>query len=109
MSARFSPALSRFLADYGMLFVLIVLCLYYSWATIAEQSPAGAAGGEQLAGDLAASLERGARVLIVGRETEEDVAFTRALLERLPAAGLDVAAVVNGQPSDAREALERLA
>src|SRR5262245_48903671 len=98
MTIRPTAALSRFLADYGMLFVLLVLCLFYSWATIAEQSPAGAAGGEELARDLTARLPRGARVLIVGRDTEEDVAFTRALLERLPAAGLEVAAVVNGQP-----------
>jgi ribose transport system permease protein len=108
-TARLSPALSRFLADYGMVIVLLVLCLFYAWATFTEQHPTGAAGGEQLAADLVAGLPRGASVLIVGRDTEEDAAFTRALLERLPAAGIDVAAAVNGQPPDAREALERIA
>ena len=36
---------SRFVADYGMVFVLLLLCGYFSWATDAEQSPVGAAGG----------------------------------------------------------------
>ena len=32
---------SRFVSDYGMLFVLLLLCGYFSWATEAEQSPEG--------------------------------------------------------------------
>ena len=44
-----NKVLSRFVADYGMVFVLLLLCGYFSWATEAEQSPEGAAGGRQVA------------------------------------------------------------
>ena len=46
------PILSRFLSEYGMVLVLLLLCGYYSFATYAEQDPGGAAGGEQLARDV---------------------------------------------------------
>ncbi|MBI4604360.1 MAG: ABC transporter permease [Planctomycetes bacterium] len=100
--------LSRLLAEHGMLLVLLVLCAYYSWATFAVQHPAGAAGGEQLAREISSRFPPPARVLVVARDTEEDAAFAGALRQGLEAAGLEAAAVVYGQPADAREALEGL-
>jgi ribose transport system permease protein len=102
-------AFSRFVADYGMVFVLLLLCAYYSWATLTEQHPTGAAGGEQLARQISSQSSQGAQVLIVTRDSQEDVEFAETLRTRLTAAGLTVAGVIQGQPSEARQALERVA
>jgi ribose transport system permease protein len=105
----FSPFHFRFLSEYGMVLVLMALCVYYSFATYAEQDRRGAGGGEQLAREVVHQTKAGASVLIVVRDTQEDVAFAVALEQRLESAGLVVVGVVNGQPSDARAALARLA
>jgi ribose transport system permease protein len=105
---RLRRALGRFLTDYGMALVLLLLCLYYSAATFAEQDPTGAPGGEQLAGTVLGRVGRPGTVLVVTRDTQEDAAFAGALQQRMEAAGVHVIAV-HGQPADARAALARLA
>jgi ribose transport system permease protein len=101
--------LSRLAADYGILLALAALCLYFSAVTYTEQFPTGAAGGQQLAADIARQFPRGASVLIVARDNREDAAFADTLQGELERAGMQVAAVVKGQPADAREALEKRA
>ncbi|HEU0010058.1 MAG TPA: hypothetical protein VFT34_09615, partial [Verrucomicrobiae bacterium] len=63
-----SRRLPAWLDHYGMAGVLVLLCLYYSWATYKEQQPRGAAAAKRTAAQLQASGS-GARVLIVGRTT----------------------------------------
>jgi ribose transport system permease protein len=106
---RLSVLLSWLLSEHGMLLVLLGLCAYFSWVTIAEQRLAGAAGGEVLAEEIAKQAAPGTRVLIVVRDTAKDAAFANELQERLTAAGLKVVEVVRGEPAAARKALSRLA
>src|SRR6516165_3191675 len=106
---RLPRALARFLSDYGMSLVLLLLCVYYSCVTFAEQNPTGAAGGGELARTVLARVGSSGRVLIVTGTTQDDAAFADALRQRLEAAGVEVAADVRGRPSDARAALQRLA
>jgi ribose transport system permease protein len=105
---RVEISLYRFLSGYGMLLVLALLCAYFSWVTWAEQQPSGAGAGEQLAKDLARRGPRASRVLIAARNTPDDLQFCRALRENLAQAGLTVLGVINGEPVDARRALEKL-
>jgi len=102
-------AASRFMADYGMLLALLALCAFFSWVTLDEQRPAGADGGAGLARRIAREAAPGARVLVVTRASDEDREFARALAEGLTAAGLKVVETVQGEPADARKALDRLA
>jgi len=102
---RLKAALSRFMSDYGMLFVLLLLCAYYSYVTWDEQHPGGASAGEQLARDIIEGFGQQARALIVAGEGEEERAFADTLRERLSAAGLTVVDTVKGRPADARRAL----
>jgi ribose/xylose/arabinose/galactoside ABC-type transport system permease subunit len=108
-SKAFKNSASRFLSDYGMLLVLLVLGVFFSYVTWTEQHPTGAGGGKQLVGDLARTQEPGKRVLIVARASDEDRAFAEALRTGLTKAGLNVTDVVTGQPADARRAIERIA
>jgi ribose transport system permease protein len=106
---RLPRVLARFLSDYGMSLVLLLLCIYYSCVTFAEQDPTGAVGGEELARTVLGRVGSSGRVLIVTGNTQDDAAFADALRQRLETAGVEVTADVRGRPSNAREALQRLA
>lgn len=100
---------ARFFADYGMIFVLLLLCIYYSAATLREQHPSDAAAGRQLARQITSQFGRAAHVLIVTGGNREDLALAQTLREQLQSAGIAVVGTVNGQPPDARAALEKIA
>lgn len=91
---------SRFAASYGMVFVLLLLCAYYSWATFAEQQPGGAEAADQ----VAAMLQPNESVLVVARDTPDDALFADTLKTRVS----NVVESVKGQPAGVRAALERL-
>lgn len=102
------PALQRLLSDYGMVFVLLLLCAFFSAVTLTEQTPTGESAARQLASDLIHSPGKGGKVLIAVRSQSDDALFARSLEQALTAAGLQVT-VATGEPHDAREALQKLA
>ena len=104
-----SSTLSRLLADYGMVFVLALLCAFFSFATYTEQHPSGEAAAAQLAADIAKQFGKSPRVFIAVRDQAEDAAFAAKLEAELKFAGATVAAVVRGEPKDAREVLRSMA
>lgn len=92
-----------------MLLVLVLLCAFFSVMTYSEQSPSGAAAGQQVAETLRAQLPRGGAILIAIREQPDDVEFARSLEADWIAAGGRVAGTARGEPSEARAILQRLA
>jgi ribose transport system permease protein len=107
-------AFSRFLSQYGMLFVLLLLCAFFSLATLRPQHPAGADAARALEPAILAATapggpEAGAAVLIAARTGEADARFARELARRLTARGRPAAAVVTGDPAALREALASFA
>jgi len=101
---------SRFLSQYGMLFVLLLLCAFFSLATLRPQHPAGADAARALEPAILAATapggtHAGAAVLIAARAGETDARFARELARRLAARGRPPAAVVTGDPAALREAL----
>jgi ribose transport system permease protein len=101
--------LGRWLADYSMVLVLLLLAGYFSWATLAEQYPTGRSAGARLGDDVVRQTGAGSRVLIAIRATRDDEEFADALAARLKAAGITPVAVLKGKPADIREALEDMA
>ncbi|MGB8170831.1 MAG: ABC transporter permease [Chthoniobacteraceae bacterium] len=99
--------LANFLSDYGMIFVLVALCVFFSIATRQDQYPSGEAAGRQLAEDIRQQIGKGARVLIAARAQPEDTLFSATLVKELELFN-GTAIVVKGEPSDAREALRKL-
>ena len=110
MSARRKLSLldRPFVRDYGMLFVLLLLGGLFSALTIKEQHPTGEDAGRQVADFIVAKHGKQARVLIVTRNTAEDLAFSHATAERLQGSGANVPATVNGAAPDARKAIEAI-
>ncbi|HAV61485.1 MAG TPA: sugar-transporting ATPase [Verrucomicrobiales bacterium] len=100
--------MKRLLSDYGMVLVLLALCVFFSAITYTEQHPAGESGGRELARQIIDQADPGATVLIAARAHEEDRLFAEALRNALAAGGITVVEVINGEPSDARRALQSL-
>jgi len=98
--------LGDFVRDYGMVFVLLLLMLLFSVATLAEQNPTGADAGRQVADRIVRRAGAAAGIVIVTRDTEDDRAFAGAIEARLAERGPTVHATVNGSPADARRTLE---
>jgi ribose transport system permease protein len=96
-------------AESGMGLVLAGLCLFFSFATIKEQSAMSEAGALALAETIFAKHGNEARVLVATAGLPEEVAFAAALERGLEAAGVQPLAVVSGEPREARAALERIA
>jgi ribose transport system permease protein len=102
-------AMSRLLSEYGMILVLLLLCAYFSVVTYREQSPTGAAAGRQLAAAIHTEAGGTARVLIVVRDLADDTAMADQMRRDLEASGAHVLDVVQGEPKDARAAIQKLA
>ncbi len=103
------PSIRRFVSDYGMVFVLLLLCAFFSVATVSEQSPVGKDAATQVAGQVRAlGLGRGATVLIATADQPADATFP-TWLEKEIGGDFKVVGIAKGEPRDAREALARLA
>jgi len=102
-------ALSRFLSNYGMIGVLLLLCAFFSVVTYSEQSPTGEAAAKQVFAAIQQQFGKTARVLVAASDQPDDTAFARELERDLTASGVPALAVVKGQPRDAREALQKIA
>ncbi len=100
---------SRFLADYGMIFVLLLLCAFFSVVTYTEQSPTGEAAAKQVVASIQEQFGKAPRVLIAASDQPDDAAFSTKLERDLAASGAQVIATVKGEPKDAREALQKAA
>lgn len=103
------PFLSRFLSAYGMVFVLALLCAFFSFATYTEQHPTGADAARQLASSILQQFGKSARVLIAVPNQPDAAAFADILQAALTKAGATVVAIVKGEPKDARVALQTVA
>jgi ribose transport system permease protein len=99
---------SRFLADYGIIFVLLALCAFFSVATLDEQHPTGAAAGLELGADILSQTQPAATVFIVVRNTPDDGAFAAALTKALSAQGRSVLGTARGQPDEMLQAMKQL-
>jgi len=100
---------SRFLGDYGMVLVLVLLCVFFSVATYSDQSPAGDAAARQVAGAIRHQFGQTPRVLVAAGNQPGDAAFAAGIARELAASGTPVLATVNGEPKDARAALANIA
>ncbi len=88
-----------------MLVALLLLCVFFSIVTWTEQYPQG----REAARELAAQMRSGGQVLIVVRPQAEDKAFAQEVQAALAERDVTVMEVVQGEPKDARAALQRAA
>ena len=94
-----------FSSDYGMLGVLVILCVFFSWITFEEQQPEGVEAAEKLEQVINETFDAPGRVLIAGRRTDSGQAFTSRLNELLTHSEWEVAAMVQGGPPGVGEGI----
>ena len=99
---------ARFLADYGMILALVLLCAFFSAVTYSDQSPKGAAAAKQIITVIGQQFGKTPRVLIAASDQPDDAAFTASIESALIASGAEVVAIAKGEPKDAREALVKV-
>ena len=92
-----------------MLVVLLLLCAYFSYATLSETQPTGAAAASQLAAAIIAEFEAPANVLIVTNRSHDDQTLGTVLKTELDAHDFNVLASVQGAPADAAQQLTAIA
>ncbi|MBU2626222.1 MAG: ABC transporter permease [candidate division Zixibacteria bacterium] len=105
MSYRSSFA--RFLSDYGMLGVLVLLCLLFSVLTMSDQHPVGRDAAVSLISVLP-ELPPDAGVAIVMQSNGSDSIFAETLLDSLRVRGI-AGHLIAGDPAAIRESLRILA
>jgi ribose transport system permease protein len=92
----------RTFSDYGMLAILLLLCLLFSIMTIREQHPVGARAAEKLLGQLQENPLTGA-ILIIAQPNDQDKAFAEALTGSFQ--GRLATFSIHGDPAAIRNAL----
>jgi ribose transport system permease protein len=91
--------MQKFISQYGVVFVLALLCAYYSFATLNPQHPADAAAGRKLASYITRQLPN-ANVLIVIRDSDDDRAFAASIQQSLEGKNVKPLGIVAGEPRD---------
>ncbi len=100
--------MARLFTDYGMLLVLLALCVLFSLLTIHQQTPSGEAAAEQLTARVLGDCNKADAILVVGAEKKESGDLAVVVGEKLQAAGFAKARTVVGTPADLRAALDDL-
>ncbi len=91
---------SIFSSDYGMLGVLFILCVFFSWITLEEQQPVGTEGAEEIFHEIKSEFNKPGAVLIAGRKSQSGKAFVEKLNLLLLEEGWTVQSKVFGGPPD---------
>ena len=94
-------------SDYGMLGVLVLLCVFFSVITYEEQQPLGKDGAERLFAKISNDFEESGTVIIAGKNSNDGQKFVLHLENELKRTGWDVAAAISGSPVDIGKALRR--
>lgn len=98
----------RLFTEYGMVLVLLLLGVFFSVATISEQSPVGEVAAKGVATEIAALPGDSLRIFIAVGNEPDDAVFASTLEQELKGSGRTVIAVSKGEPKDAREALVKI-
>lgn len=101
-----SPLIRQLFADYGMIFVLLLLMVAFSILTIKEQRPTGADAGQEVANMVVARFGANANVFIAAPAAADDRLFVQAVQNGLASTGIKVVGAVSGTPGEARKELE---
>ncbi len=98
----------RLFTEYGMVLVLLLLGVFFSVATISEQSLVGEVAAKGVATEIAALPGDSLRIFIAVGNEPDDAVFASTLEQELKGSGRTVIAVSKGEPKDAREALVKI-
>ncbi len=98
----------RFFLDYGIIFVLLLLGVYYSFATLQEQFPAGKEAAKPVVKKAIREGGADARFLIVTGTGHDETEYAREVNTLLQQAGIAYIEKIHGGPPAVKKALQTL-
>lgn len=98
----------RRFSGYGMLGVLLLLCVLFSVLTLQEQHPTGQRAAGEVVARVEADAPTAAVVLVVGKDSDEERAFVESAAGQLVAAGFTAVRQALGGPQEFRSAMAAL-
>ena len=98
----------KLVSRFGTLFVLLLLCVFFSIATLDDQHPTDEGAARELARQIAREYPGNPSVLVVVRSGEEDLRYAAALEEELKRSGANILGKITGKPSAVRKKLEEI-
>lgn len=96
------------LANYGMVLVLIALCLLFSLLTIQNESGTGSGVAKSIASRIEAKYSQESALLIVGEARKDSGDFAELVAGDLRNSGYSNVSLVVGTPRDLKLALDQL-
>ena len=99
---------SRFFSEYGMVFVLLGLIIYFAAGTWSVQYPENSSAAQSLARKILGDGNTNQNVLIVTTTDKTVIPFEQTLRAALTAGGVTVLESVSGEPVDLGRALQKL-
>ena len=101
--------LRRLLSDYGMIIVLLLLCVLFSILTFSEQYPTGPSAAKAWLKEPGSLAVADKTILIVTADNAEDREFARVLARELASRNCAVMPPISGAPAMVRAQLDSLA
>ncbi len=98
----------KLLSDYGMFFVLLLLCVLFSVLTLKEQVPEGSAAAARLVEQINNEFKKSDMILAVGAVNTGSGPFAEALFKGLRAKGFSKVDKVVGTPRNLRLKLDEI-
>jgi len=96
----------KLFSDYGMVLVLIVLCLLFSVLTFKEQTPLGSNAVTEILERIYNRFEKSDVILAVGAAKKDSMPFAEKVGAKLNEAGYSKVRVVVGTPRDLKLVLD---
>ena len=93
--------ISALLSDYGMVLVLLLLCVVFTLTTFKEQPAEGLGAGQNLASKIADNSE----VVLIVTKTNRDAQLKEGFLDSLKDKNVKVKVVEASKPVEAKKAL----
>ncbi|HBC45913.1 MAG TPA: sugar-transporting ATPase [candidate division Zixibacteria bacterium] len=107
MKNSYKIILSRFLSNYGMLGILIILGILFSILTLRDQYPSGEDAARSLSKVLS-TYSHDSSILIISRDTGDDSLFATSLDKRLTDQGFNSIKIISGDPLTVRKQISAL-
>ena len=99
---------NRLMSDYGMIVILVGLCVLFSFLTITEQHPAGAAAAEDVLEQVRSEVPAESHIVVITSTGDSDAEFAKALNSDKAFMSRYTCTFISGSPSDIRLKLEQL-
>ena len=99
----------KVLSDYGMVFVLVALCVLFSVLTLKDQMPEGSAAATELVRRIKVEFRQTDLIVAVGAANTESAPLAERIGRELKQGGFSDARVVVGTPRDLRQVLDEIA